>query len=185
MASIDLPRDLQDYFAFAETEPTRNGRRFSITLPYVGADGRLDRLQWWYHLSPSKEQVMGESAMNMLREQAITRFRVHIDRWLQNTGQVLHGDGAIPQLDLEGVRTPPHVTASYIAAPPQTAATMRPMTATQAMIAVQSAIDTPSEASATLVPPRNAATAPVATSARTEGEAQDEAGPPPGKTAYG
>lgn len=106
MASIDLPRDLQDYFAFAETTPTRNGRRFCITLPYVRRDGRLDRLQWWYHLPPAKEKALGDSAPDALRAEAVVRFKVHIERWLQNTGQDLFGDGAIPQVGLEGNRVP-------------------------------------------------------------------------------
>jgi hypothetical protein len=109
MASIDLPRALQDYFAFAETTPTRNGRRFSITLPYVRPDGRLDRLQWWYHLPPAKEKALGDSAPDTLRADAIVRFRVHIERWLQHTRQDLFGDGAIPQVCAEGNR----VVAAY------------------------------------------------------------------------
>jgi hypothetical protein len=104
MASIDLPRALQDYFAFAETTATRNGRRFSITLPYVRPDGRLDKLQWWYHLSPPKEKALGESAPDALRAEAIVRFTVHIERWLQNTAQVMYGDGAIPQVSLQSQR---------------------------------------------------------------------------------
>jgi hypothetical protein len=98
MASIDLPRPLQDYFAFAETTPTRNGRRFSITLPYVRPDGRLDKLQWWYHLSPAQEKALGDSAPNNVRIEATERFEVHIERWLQNTAQAMYGDGAIPQV---------------------------------------------------------------------------------------
>jgi hypothetical protein len=109
MASIDLPRPLQDYFAFAETAPTRNGRRFSITLSYVRADGRLDRLQWWYHLSPAKEMALGDSALDSLRAEAIERFSTHIERWLQNTGQDMFGDGAIPYVATEGNR----VVAAY------------------------------------------------------------------------
>src|SRR3984893_17755457 len=109
MASIDLPRALQDYFAFAETTPTRNGRRLSITLPYVRADGRLDRLQWWYHLSPAKEKALGASATDTLRAEAIGRFTVHIERWLHNTCQDLFGDGAIPHVCAEGNR----VVAAY------------------------------------------------------------------------
>lgn len=104
MASIDLPRALQDYFAFAETTATRNGRRFAITLPYIKPDGRLDRLQWWYHLSAAKEKALGDGAPEALRAEAISRFQVHVDRWLQNTGQVLYGDGAIPQLAKDGNR---------------------------------------------------------------------------------
>jgi hypothetical protein len=109
MASIDLPRPLQDYFAFAETTPTRNGRRFSITLSYVRADGLLDRLQWWYHLSPAKEMALGDSALDTLRAEAVERFCTHIERWLQNTRQDLFGEGAIPYVAAEGNR----VVAAY------------------------------------------------------------------------
>jgi hypothetical protein len=109
MASIDLPRPLHDYFAFAETTPTRNGRRFSITLSYVRSDGRLDRLQWWYHLSPAKEMALGESAIDTLRAEAIERFTTHIERWLHNTRQDLFGDGTLPYVAAEGNR----VVAAY------------------------------------------------------------------------
>src|ERR1700760_441031 len=102
MASIDLPRAIQDYFAFAETTATRNGRRFSITLPYTRPDGRLDRLQWWYHLSPAREKALGNHAPDTLPAEAIARFTVHIERWLQNTAQVMYGNGAIPQVSLIG-----------------------------------------------------------------------------------
>ena len=104
MASIDLPRPLQDYFAFAETTPTRNGRRFSITLSYVRSDGRLDRLQWWYHLSPAKEMAWGDDAATASRAEAVERFRTHIERWLHNTRQDLFGDGTIPYVAPEGNR---------------------------------------------------------------------------------
>src|SRR5262249_48286608 len=104
MASVDLPRPLQDYFAFAETAPTRNGRRFSITLSYVRADGRLDRLQWWYHLSLAKEMALGDGALDALRAEAIERFSVHIERWLNNTRQDLFGEGTIPYVAAEGNR---------------------------------------------------------------------------------
>jgi hypothetical protein len=103
MAHIELPRALEDYFAFAETAPTRNGRRFVITLPYFSGAGpaqKLDRLQWWFHLSPEQERQMGEAAIATLRAQAIEKFRRHIERWLQNTGQHLHGEEPIPHIDL-------------------------------------------------------------------------------------
>ncbi len=57
MALIDLPRALEDYFAFAETEPTPRGRRFSISLPYFAGD-RIHRLQWWYYVTPAQEQTV-------------------------------------------------------------------------------------------------------------------------------
>ena len=56
MPLIELPRALDQYFAFAEIEPTRRGRRFSITLPFRSGD-RVERLQWWYHVSPAQEQM--------------------------------------------------------------------------------------------------------------------------------
>ena len=101
MASIDLPRALQDYFAFAETSPTRNGRRFCITLPYCKPDGRLDRLQWWYHLSAAKEMALGDNAASVLRTEAVERFATHIERWLHNTRQDLYGNGSIPHVSPE------------------------------------------------------------------------------------
>lgn len=104
MASIDLPRALQDYFAFAETTPTRNGRRFCITLPYRRPDGRLDRLQWWYHLSAAKEMAWGDRAPELLRAEAVDRFVTHIERWLLNTRQDLYGNGSIPYVSAEGNR---------------------------------------------------------------------------------
>jgi len=109
MASIDLPRPLQAYFAFAETTATRNGRRFSITLSYVRSDGRVDRLQWWYHLSPAKEMALGDSGIDALRAEAIERFTTHIERWLHNTRQDMFGDGTLPYVAAEGNR----VVAAY------------------------------------------------------------------------
>lgn len=97
MLLIELPRALEDYFAFAETEPTRHGRRFSITLPYR-QDNKLERLQWWYHVSPAQEQMYDGHGMTVLRTRAIERFRIHIERWLEITRQRLHGDGPIPCL---------------------------------------------------------------------------------------
>ncbi len=97
MPHIELPRALEDSFAFAETEPTRNGRRFSITLPYMDGD-RLDRLQWWYHVSPAQEQMYEGGGVAHFRARAIERFRKHIERWLDLTAQRFHGDEPIPRL---------------------------------------------------------------------------------------
>jgi hypothetical protein len=97
MPHIELPRALEDYFAFAETEPTRNGRRFSITLPYMDGE-RLDRLQWWYHVSPAQEQMYEGTGLAFHRTRAIERFRRHIERWLEITAQRFHGDEPIPRL---------------------------------------------------------------------------------------
>lgn len=97
MPHIELPRVLEDYFAFAETAPTRNGRKFSITLPYL--DGtRLDRLQWWWQVSTTQEQIVGSAGVETLRTQAVARFRAHIEQWLANTGQRLYGDEPIPRI---------------------------------------------------------------------------------------
>jgi hypothetical protein len=101
MAHIELPRALEDYFAFAETAATRNGRRFVLSMPYFhgsGAGAKLDRLQWWFHVSPEQERQMGDAAVATFRAQATERFRRHIERWLQNTRQRLHGDEPIPRI---------------------------------------------------------------------------------------
>jgi hypothetical protein len=97
MTYIELPRALEDYFAFAEIDPTRNGRRFTISLPYFDGN-RLDRLQWWYHLSPDQEERHGAAILATLRTHAVQRFRKHIERWLQNTGQKLYGEEPIPRI---------------------------------------------------------------------------------------
>jgi len=99
MPQIELSRALEDYFAFAETEPTRNGRRFSITLPYMDGE-RLDRLQWWYHVSPAQEQMYEGTGLAFQRSRAIERFCRHIERWLDITAQRFHGDEPIPRLAL-------------------------------------------------------------------------------------
>lgn len=105
MTLIELPRALEDYFAFAETEPTRRGRRFSISLPYFSGD-RLQRLQWWYHVTPEQEQMYEGTGLVVFRKKALERFRRHIERWLATTGQQLHGDGPIPRVDMRAVESP-------------------------------------------------------------------------------
>ncbi|MBM0103659.1 hypothetical protein JM946_02840 [Steroidobacter sp. S1-65] len=97
MPHIELPRAIEDYFAFAETEPTRNGRRFSITLPYLDGE-RLDRLQWWYHITPAQEQMYDGTGLAFYRNRAVEQFRRHIERWLDITSQRFHGDEPIPRL---------------------------------------------------------------------------------------
>lgn len=98
MTHIELPRALEAYFAHAEIDPTRTGRRFTITLPYFEGN-RLDRLQWWYHLRRDQEQRYGDAAIETLRAEAIERFSKHIERWLQNNGKRLHGTEPIPRID--------------------------------------------------------------------------------------
>ena len=97
MTHIELPRALEDYFAFAEIDPTRHGRRFTISMPYFNG-ARLDRLQWWYHLSPAHEQQHGADILKVLKTRATQRFRQHIERWLENTGQRLYGAEPIPHI---------------------------------------------------------------------------------------
>ena len=112
MPLIELPRALEDYFAFAETEPTRNGRRFSITLPYLDGD-RLDRLQWWYHVSPAQEQMYEGGGLAHFRARAIERFCKHVERWLALTRQRFHGNEPIPRLGSRQAALPPaSVTSS-------------------------------------------------------------------------
>jgi hypothetical protein len=97
MLLIELPRALEEYFAYAETDPTRKGRRFSITLPFYSGT-RLDRLQWWYHVSPAQEDMYERDGITVFRARATMRFRRHIEQWLANTRQRLHGDDAIPRI---------------------------------------------------------------------------------------
>jgi hypothetical protein len=116
MPHIKLPRALEDYFAFAETEPTRNGRRFSITLPYM--DGaRLDRLQWWYHVSPAQEQMYEGTGLAFHRNRAIERFCRHIERWLDITSQRFHGDEPIPRLGAQLENKPAAASVTADASP--------------------------------------------------------------------
>jgi hypothetical protein len=138
MAHIELPRALEDYFAFAETTPTRNGRRFVLSLPYFcgsGAGAKLDRLQWWFHMSPSQELQFGEAAVATLRAQAIERFRRHIERWLENTRQRLHGEEPIPHLDRahlgqahldEAHSNQPRIDPASVSVPAETASAASP-----------------------------------------------------------
>jgi hypothetical protein len=97
MPHIELPRALEEYFAHAETEPTRRGRRFSITLPYLNGE-RIERLQWWYHVSSAEELMYEGHGLATFRARAIVRFRAHIERWLEITRQRLHGVDAIPRI---------------------------------------------------------------------------------------
>ena len=109
MTLIELPRALEDYFAFAETEPTRRGRRFSISLPYfdgASTGARIHRLQWWYHVTPAQELMYDGTGLIVFRRKAVERFRRHIERWLESTGQHLHGEGPIPQVTVHMAAVP-------------------------------------------------------------------------------
>lgn len=97
MPHIELPQALEDYFAHAETARTRSGRRFTITLPYMAGE-RLDRLQWWWQMNSVQEQLGGDAGLRAAREQAIARFRKHIEQWLLSTRQRLYGNDPFPQL---------------------------------------------------------------------------------------
>jgi len=123
MPHIELPRALEDYFAFAEATPTRNGRRFSITLPYLDGE-RMDRLQWWYHISPAQEQMYEGGGLAFFRAHAIERFRRHIERWLDLTAQRFHGDEPIPCLGSQ--RTAP-LTARISVAQPAPSVSLEPV----------------------------------------------------------
>ncbi len=118
MTYIELPRALEDYFAFAEIDPTRNGRRFTISLPYFDGQ-RLDRLRWWYHLSREQEERLGDTLIATLRAQAIQRFRKHIERWLQNTGQRLYAEEhePIPCIGRLGAAKPAVTTQAPVVEP--------------------------------------------------------------------
>ena len=97
MPLIELPRALEDYFAFAETEPTRKGRRFSVTLTYYVGE-KIDRLQWWYHVSPAQERMFDRDSLAVFRQRAVVRFCKHIEQWLANTRQRIHDGEPIPRI---------------------------------------------------------------------------------------
>jgi hypothetical protein len=120
MPHIELPRALEDYFAFTETEPTRNGRRFSITLPYLDGE-RMDRLQWWYHVTPAQEQMYEGTGLAFHRTRAIERFCRHIERWLDITAQQFRGNEPIPRIESR----PASIAASP--APPLLPAQLEPV----------------------------------------------------------
>ena len=113
MLPIELPRALEEYFAYAETEPTRRGRRFSISLPFYCGD-RLDRLQWWYHVTPAEESMFEGDGVAVFRARATERFRRHIERWLVNTQQRMYGDDAIPRISAAPKRTVEPATHSEL-----------------------------------------------------------------------
>lgn len=97
MAQIDLPRPIDSYFAFAELASIRQGRRFTITFPYF-EDQRLDRLQWWWQVSGAQERIGGEAGIEALRREAIDRFRLHIERWLETSQKRLYDGTPFPRL---------------------------------------------------------------------------------------
>jgi hypothetical protein len=97
MSHIDLPRAVEEYFAFAELEPRRDSRRFAITMPYF--DGaRLSRFEWWWQINTTKEKIIGEEGVLALRREATQRFRHHIEQWLANNERRLYGAEPIPRV---------------------------------------------------------------------------------------
>ena len=97
MTHIELPRAVEAYFAFAELPATGRGRQFTITFTYMES-GRLDRLQWWWQVSKAQERA-GDALVQSLRQEAIQRFRQHIERWLSNSNLCLKGGDPFPQLE--------------------------------------------------------------------------------------
>lgn len=97
MTHIELPRAVEAYFAFAELPATGRGRQFTITFTYMEG-GRLDRLQWWWQVSKAQERA-GDALVQSLRQEAIQRFRQHIERWLANSGRCLTGGDPFPHLE--------------------------------------------------------------------------------------
>jgi CHAD domain-containing protein len=97
MTHIELPRAVEVYFAFAELPATGRGRQFTITFTYMEG-GRLDRLQWWWQVSKAQERA-GDALVQSLRQEAINRFRQHIERWLTNSSLCLRGGDPFPRLE--------------------------------------------------------------------------------------
>ncbi len=106
MTLIDLPHPLEAYFAHAEIASSRQGRRFTINLPYFEGD-KVDRLQWWWQVSAAHERIVGEEGVATLRRQAIERFCLHIDRWLTNSNNRLFDGKPFPRLESVVTQTLP------------------------------------------------------------------------------
>jgi hypothetical protein len=98
MPHVELPRPLEDYFAFAELEGTSDARRFTLTCPYFSAQ-ELGRLQWWWRVSHLELSSLGDAGLAERKAREVERFCRHIERWLANTGQRLKGDDAIPRIE--------------------------------------------------------------------------------------
>lgn len=97
MTLVQLPRAVEAYFAFAELPATGRGRNFTITFSYLDGQ-RVDRLQWWWNVHPGHERTGGEDLLARKRDEAITRFRQHIERWLFNSSRCLRGGEPFPLL---------------------------------------------------------------------------------------
>jgi hypothetical protein len=98
MTYIDLPRAVEAYFSFAELPATGRGRNFTINFTYFEGE-RLDRLQWWWQVSKAQERA-GEGLLPAARQQAIQRFKQHIERWLSNSRRCLKGGEPFPRLEM-------------------------------------------------------------------------------------
>jgi hypothetical protein len=98
MPHVELPRPLEDYFAFAELEGVSDTRRFTITCPYL-AERQLGRLQWWWRVSHLELSALGDAGLAERKAREVERFRRHIERWLENTRQRLRGEDAIPRIE--------------------------------------------------------------------------------------
>ncbi len=105
MTHIELPRAVEAYFAFAELPATERGGHSTITFTYMEG-GRLDRLQWWWQVSKAQERA-GDALVQGLRQEAILRFRLHIERWLINGSRCLRGGEPFPQLEALAVAEQP------------------------------------------------------------------------------
>lgn len=126
MRRIELPRPVEDYFAFAELAPASRGRRFTITFTYFEGE-RLDRLQWWWHLNAAQERNGGELALQQARREAIERFRAHIETWLINSDRRLVGGEPFPFVEKTPASAAPEAPAiAADAAPAVSVAEWRP-----------------------------------------------------------
>jgi len=125
MKRIELPRPIEDYFAFAELAPSERGRRFTITFTYFEGE-RLDRLQWWWHVNAAQERSGGELLLAQARREAIDRFRVHIETWLINSDRLLRGGEPFPFLEKNPVAAAPEAPAIDADTASGTVTTWRP-----------------------------------------------------------
>ncbi|MBK9251237.1 MAG: hypothetical protein IPM70_04800 [Proteobacteria bacterium] len=123
MTLIELPRAVEAYFAFAELPATDRGRHFTITFTYLEG-ARVDRLQWWWQVNKGQEK--SEALVSGLRNDAIARFRQHIERWLTNSGRCLRGGDPFPLLQSLPVEAPAKVEDPAVSEPAREVLPARP-----------------------------------------------------------
>jgi len=97
MSRIKLPNSLDTYLAFQEDDRTGDFRRFHLFLPYKNG-ARIERLHWEWKVTGTEEATIGAKGVEEKNARERARFARHVERWLQDSKSVLHGNAPIPEL---------------------------------------------------------------------------------------